>query len=74
MQVTRLYDIYLDEECKAQNISVEAGNTVVNITDIVTNCEQTMLNAPAATKHIINGMLIIQRGEKLYNANGQVLK
>ena len=74
MQVTRLYDIYLDDECKAQNISVEAGNTVVNITDIVTNCEQTMLNAPAATKHIINGMLIIQRGEKLYNANGQVLK
>ena len=74
MQVTRLYDIYLDEECKAQNISVEAGNTVVNITDIVTNCEQTMLNAPAATKHIINGMLIIQRGDKLYNANGQVLK
>ena len=74
MQVTRLYDIYLDDECKAQNISVEAGNTVVNITDIVTNCEQTMLNAPAATKHIINGMLIIQRGDKLYNANGQVLK
>lgn len=74
MQVTRLYDIYLDDECKAQNISVEEGNTVVNITDIVTNCEQTMLNAPAATKHIINGMLIIQRGDKLYNANGQVLK
>lgn len=74
MQVTRLYDIYLDEECKAQNISVEAGSVVVNITDVVTDCEQTLLNAPAATKHLINGMLIIQRGDKFYNANGQVLK
>lgn len=74
MQVMRQYDIYLDDECKAQNISVEAGNAVVNITDIVTGCEQTLLNAPAATKHIVNGMLIIQRGDKFYNANGQVLK
>lgn len=74
MQVMRQYDIYLDDECKAQNISVEAGSVVVNITDVVTDCEQTLLNAPAATKHIINGMLIIQRGDKCYNANGQVLK
>lgn len=74
MQVMRQYDIYLDDECKAQNISVEAGSVVVNITDIVTDCEQTLLNAPAATKHLINGMLIIQRGDKFYNANGQVLK
>ena len=74
MQVMRQYDIYLDDECKAQNISVEAGSVVVNITDVVTDCKQTLLNAPAATKHLINGMLIIQRGDKCYNANGQVLK
>lgn len=74
MQVMRRYDIYLDDECKAQNISVETGSVVVNITDVVTDCEQTLLNAPAATKHLINGMLIIQRGDKCYNANGQVLK
>ncbi len=74
MQVMRQYDLYLDDECKAQNISVEAGSVVVNITDIVTDCEQTLQNAPTATKHIINGMLIIQRGDKCYNANGQVLK
>ncbi|MGN0236114.1 MAG: hypothetical protein ACI4BD_07405, partial [Paludibacteraceae bacterium] len=74
MQVTRLYDLYLDDECKAQNVSVAEGNAVVNITDIVTDCEKTVQNAPAATKHIIDGMLIIQRGDKFYNANGQVLK
>lgn len=81
MQSGLTYDLYLDGVKVAEelvlNESTLVNNTlVVNIVEksTGTGCEQALEGQENIRKMFINGHLYIQRGENLYDINGQLVK
>lgn len=81
MQSTLTYDLYLDgvkvKEGLELNESTLVDNTlIVNITEpsTGTDLEQTVAEQSIIRKVLVNGHLYIERGNTMYNINGQVVK